>query len=213
MLLNNENVDYLLEWPAHYYEIEDINERERILQLAIEQKLDPALDEKRLLILRKRFGDHPAEKRADHFLRAWMMIQAASAGGVSFFQKKRQKKELCEYLMQLGIRTDEKQNVEKDADVEDVCGYILEEEWKNFAYTYLASCTGSRAYCSTLFGIVPIKDAAVAEKIAQDIDLVTKDYPAAFGLEEAVRPFRSIMVDAFCQYIPNGESVWKSMHE
>ena len=140
-------------------------------------------------------------------------IQAASAGGVSFFQKKRQKKELCGYLMQLGIRTDEKQNVEKDADVEDVCGYILEEEWKNFAYTYLASCTGSRAYCSTLFGIVPIKDAAVAEKIAQDIDLVTKDYPAAFGLEEAVRPFRSIMVDAFCQYIPNGESVWKSMHE
>ena len=51
MLLNNENVDYLSEWPAHYYEIEDINERERILQLAIEQKLDPALDEKRLLIL------------------------------------------------------------------------------------------------------------------------------------------------------------------
>ena len=92
MLLNNENVDYLLEWPAHYYEIEDINERERILQLAIEQKLDPALDEKRLLILRKRFGDHPAEKRADHFLRAWMMIQAASAGGVSFFQKKTQYK-------------------------------------------------------------------------------------------------------------------------
>ena len=91
MLLNNENVDYLSEWPAHYYEIEDINERERILQLAIEQKLDPALDEKRLLILRKRFGDHPAEKRADLFLRAWMMIQAASAGGVSFFQKKRQK--------------------------------------------------------------------------------------------------------------------------
>ena len=175
MLLNNENVDYLSEWPAHYYEIEDINERERILQLAIEQKLDPALDEKRLLILRKRFGDHPAEKRADLFLRAWMMIQAASAGGVSFFQKKRKKKELCGYLMQLGIRTDEKQNVEKDADVEDVCGYILEEEWKNFAYTYLASCTGSRAYCSTLFGIVPIKDAAVAEKIAQDIDLVTKD--------------------------------------
>ena len=22
MLLNNENVDYLSEWPAHYYEIE-----------------------------------------------------------------------------------------------------------------------------------------------------------------------------------------------
>ena len=212
MLLNSENVDYLSEWPAHYYEIEDINERERVLQLAIEQKLDPVLDEKRLMVLRKRFGDHPAEKRADRFLHAWMMIQAAGAGGVSIFQKKRQKKELCEYLMQLGIRTDEIKNVEKNSDVEETCGNILEEEWKNFAYTYLASCTGSRAYCSTLFGIVPIKDAAVAEKIAQDIDLVTKDYPAAFGLEEAVRPFRSIMVEAFGQYIPDGEAVWRSMH-
>lgn len=212
MVLQNENVDYLSEWPAHYYEIEDINERERILQLAIEQKLDPAGDEKRLLVLKKRFGERPAEKRADHFLRAWMMIQAASAGGVSFFQKKRQKKELCGYLAQLGIHADETQNVENAGNEENACGYVLEEEWKNFAYTYLASCTGSRAYCSTLFGIVPIKDAAVAEKIAKDIDLVTKDYPAAFGFEEAVRPFRSIMVDAFCQYIPNGESVWKSMH-
>ena len=91
MLLNNENVDYLLEWPAHYYEIEDINERERILQLAIEQKLDPALDEKRLLILRKRFGDHPAEKRADHFLRAWMMVYP-------FFRKKDRKKNFVDIL-------------------------------------------------------------------------------------------------------------------
>ena len=140
------------------------------------------------------------------------MIQATGAGGVSFFQKKRQKKELCGYFSQLGIQMEETKNVEKEPDREDACGYVLEEEWKNFAYTYLAYCTGSRAYCSTLFGIVPIKDAAVAEKIAKDIDLVTKDYPAAFGLEEAVRPFRSIMVDSFCQYVPNGEAVWKSMH-
>ena len=212
MTTQNEKTDYLSEWPAHYYEIEDINERERILKLAIEQKLDPAGDEKRLLVLKKRFGEKQAEKRADHFLHAWMMIQATGAGGVSFFQKKRQKKELCGYFSQLGIQMEETKNVEKEPDREDACGYVLEEEWKNFAYTYLASCTGSRAYCSTLFGIVPIKDAAVAEKIAKDIDLVTKDYPAAFGLEEAVRPFRSIMVDSLCQYVPNGEAVWKSMH-
>ena len=153
MLLNNENVDYLSEWPAHYYEIEDINERERILQLAIEQKLDPALDEKRLLILRKRFGDHPAEKRADLFLRAWMMIQAASAGGVSFFTEKRQKKELCGYLMQLGIRTDEKQNVEKDADVEDVCGYILEEVVEKFCIYLSGILYRKQGVLLTLFGI------------------------------------------------------------
>ena len=54
MLLNNENVDYLSEWPAHYYEIEDINERVRILQLAIEQKLDQALEESALEIIRQK---------------------------------------------------------------------------------------------------------------------------------------------------------------
>lgn len=92
MTTQNEKTDYLSEWPAHYYEIEDINERERILKLAIEQKLDPAGDEKRLLVLKKRFGEKQAEKRADHFLHAWMMIQATGAGGVSFFQKKDRKK-------------------------------------------------------------------------------------------------------------------------
>ena len=169
MTMQNEKTDYLSEWPAHYYEIEDINERERILKLAIEQKLDPAGDEKRLLVLKKRFGEKQAEKRADHFLHAWMMIQATGAGGVSFFQKKRQKKELCGYFSQLGIQMEETKNVEKEPDREDACGYVLEEEWKNFAYTYLASCTGSRAYCSTLFGIVPIKDAAVDERLPGSI--------------------------------------------
>ena len=81
--------------------------------------------------------------------------------------------------MQLGIRTDEKQNVEKDADVEDVCGYILEEEWKNFAYTYLASCTGSRAYCSTLLVSCRSKMQQLTEKIAQDIDLCDERLPGS----------------------------------
>ena len=94
MTTQNEKTDYLSEWPAHYYEIEDINERERILKLAIEQKLDPARDEKRLLVLKKRFGEKQAEKRADHFLHAWMMIQATGAGGVSFSEKKTEKRTL-----------------------------------------------------------------------------------------------------------------------
>lgn len=62
------------------------------------------------------------------------------------------------------------------------------------------------------FGTSPKKITAKQSGSGIKIDLVTKDYPAAFGLEEAVRPFRSIMVDSFCQYVPNGEAVWKSMH-
>mgnify|MGYP000907354873 CR=1 FL=1 len=73
MTTQNEKTDYLSEWPAHYYEIEDINERERILKLAIEQKLDPAGDEKRLLVLKKRFGEKPDRNLFREFTdRGWI---------------------------------------------------------------------------------------------------------------------------------------------
>lgn len=70
----------------------------------------------------------------------------------------------------------------------------------------ISSCTGSKAYCSTLFGFVPIKDAKVAEKLAAEILLVTRDYPALFDLADEFAPFRKVMIETFCQMIENGET-------
>ncbi len=215
MLMKNNaaGTNYLADWPAHYYEIEDINERQRILLLAIEKELDPEHDPLRLSLLKMRFGDTKAKERPDAFLNAFMMIKAASAAGISRLRKKRQKKELCGYLAQLGITNpaDGGESTLMPFARTEAALTVLTEEWQNFADVFLASCVGSKGYRSTLFGIVPIRESAVAEKIAADIDLVTRLYPAQFGLEEALLPFRRIMADAFCEKIENGRAYWDAL--
>lgn len=78
---------------------------------------------------------------------------------------------------------------------------VLAEEWQDFARYFLSSCTGSKGYCSTLFGIVPIRDAQIAEKIAAEISLVTREYPALLELEDAFTPLRNIMEETYQELI------------
>lgn len=52
MLLKKEiNLNYLENWPEHYYEIKDINERENILKSYIEKNPDSVDDQNRLQLL------------------------------------------------------------------------------------------------------------------------------------------------------------------
>lgn len=196
-------IDYLSDWPAHYYEIETPKQREAYLLTAMEQKLDPAHDACRLALLKKRFGTEKNGKYADNFLHAWMMIQAASASGVSFFGKKQKEKELRRLLSDLCIIDYPLETNEK--------AEVLTAEWQNFALVFLAVCAGSKSYCSTLFGIVPVKDETVAKKIAAEIDLITRKYPALFGLEDVMLPFRQIMADTFCKKIEHGSAYWNEV--
>jgi hypothetical protein len=46
----------------------------------------------------------------------------------------------------------------------------------------------------------------VAEKLAAEILLVTRDYPALFDLADEFAPFRKVMIETFCQMIENGET-------
>lgn len=195
--------NYLANWPAHYYEIEDINLRQDHLRYAIEQQLDPVYDSLRLALLLKRFGNDRNEKRPDLFLRAFMMIKAQSASGTSFLNKRRQKKELLTYLDTLGILN---YPTEPPA-----AKQVLMEEWQNFSHVFLANCAGSKSYCSTLFGMIPIKDSIVAEKIAIEIDLVTRTYPARFDLAEQMLPLRNVMADTYCKNIENGSVYWEKI--
>lgn len=58
------------------------------------------------------------------------------------------------------------------------------------------------------FGIVPIKDASVARKIAEEIDFVTRTYPQKLELADEFAPFREVMVNTYCNMIENGSSYW-----
>lgn len=136
-------------------------------------------------------------------MRAWTMIQASSAAGVSFLKKKRLTAELETYMRELCLLWDTPRSETEEK--------ILMEEWRDFARTFIASCTGSKAYCSTLFGFVPIKDTVIAEKIAAEILLVTRDYPGKLGLADTFAPFRQVMCDTYCQMIEQGETYLSSM--
>lgn len=205
MLLKKDapaKIDYLNDWPKHYYEIEDVRERKHFLSLAIENELDMPNDAYRMKLLEKRFG---TDMKSDAFMRAWMMIKASGAAGISFLNKRHLQKELKQYMNDLCLLGYQPEDEPEHA--------MRSAEWKNFAHVFLMSCTGSKTYCSTLFGIVPVKDATVAKKIAEEIDFVTRVYPAKLSLEEPFLPFREIMVRTYCETIENGDVYWRETTE
>lgn len=192
-----KQTDYLTDWPAHYYEISGGMARRDALDDIAKQGRSVPADSIRRYFCEHRFFSLNNTGNVDIFMRAWMMIKASSAAGVSFLQKKRLFRQLKNYMQDLCLLPSTPLSQEEQQ--------ILTEEWRDFACSFLSSCTGSKAYCSTLFGFVPIKDTIVAEKIAEEILLVTKNYPAKLGLSEEFAPFRQIMCDTYCQMIEQGE--------
>ncbi len=188
-----ETIDYLENWPARYYDIPSGSLRLEYIEKAKEQGLATVADTYREKLCKKRFFTNDNKGTTDGFLRAWMMIKASSAAGISFFQKKSKKRELESYMEDLCLLHYTPENSKEAA--------ILTEEWQDFARYFLSSCVGSKGYCSTLFGIVRIKDEQVAEKISAEISLVTKEYPALLGLEDAFAPLRTIMEETYQELI------------
>ncbi|MEY8393163.1 hypothetical protein D3Z36_13805 [Lachnospiraceae bacterium] len=207
MLFSTEQtkqIDYLADWPAHYYEIPTGAARKKALDDITKQGLDVPADSIRRHFCELRFFSKNKAGTIDTFMHAWMMIKSSSAAGVSFLKKKRLMRELETYMEELCLLPSTLFSQEEQQ--------ILTDEWRDFSHSFLASCTGSKAYCSTLFGFVPIKDATIAQKIAEEILLVTRDYPANFGLSEEFAPFRQIMCDTYCQTIAQGEQYLLSCH-
>ena len=85
MLLKKEiNLNYLENWPEHYYEIKDINERENILKSYIEKNPDSVDDQNRLQLLQKRFVCLKDHKRADLFMRGWINSKTLTTENIHF---------------------------------------------------------------------------------------------------------------------------------
>lgn len=192
----NEKPDYLLDWPSHYYDIPSGTKRMEFLDSAKKLGISSPADPYRIKLCKKRFFSQNKSGTVDSFMHAWMMIKASSAAGCSFLQKRRLTRELEKYMEDLCLLHYEPENDEELM--------VLNEEWSDFARYFILSCIGNKNYCSTLFGLVPIKDATVAEKIAAEIQLVTRDYPSCFGYEEEFMPLNRILRDTYCNIIEGG---------
>lgn len=196
MLLKKEiNLNYLENWPEHYYEIKDINERENILKSYIEKNPDSLDDQTRLQLLQKRFVFLKDHKRADLFMRGWINSKTLSTENIHFFNKKRIEKEFRQCLEDLCIL-----NYERSP--------ILHEEWKSFSQEFILSCIDSHSYKQVAVGIGHVSDKNVAMRIAGDIDHITKKLPASFLLEEECKELHDIMVETYQQMLENGEQYW-----
>lgn len=204
MIFKKDNItkpDYLQDWPTNYYEIETAAEKRAVLETALANHLNPPYDTYRMKLLEKRYFSHDKNGNVDAFMYAWTMIKASSSSGVSFFTKKKQLRELLSYMQDLCLIHYEPECPEEKQ--------VLTEEWASFAAQIISSNAGNRTYCSTLWGLIPMKDTLVAQKIADDIELVTQKYPSQFGYEEAFAPFHRILKDTFCQMIENGSSYFE----
>lgn len=196
MLLKKEiNLNYLENWPEHYYEIKDINERENILKSYIEKNPDSVDDQNRLQLLQKRFVCLKDHKHADLFMRGWINSKTLTTENIHFFNKKRIEKEFRQCLEDLCIL-----NYERSP--------ILHEEWKSFAQEFILSCIDSHSYKQIAVGIGHVSDKNVAMRIAGDIDHITKKLPASFLLEDECKELHDIMVETYQQMLENGEQYW-----
>lgn len=199
------------DWPAHYYEISDINLREACLLELLTQTPDSREDQIRLFLLRRRFGSSPVPERIrrgmplvinrprpDLFLRAWLMLKASCHRGSSLFGKERARTELLENLSALCIPA------VSPGPYADSAHYfpLLRAEWKNFAGVFLRTCLRDSAYRSPILGIFSLSDAQLAARIANEIDLVTQDIPASFGLAKDCISLREVMLRAHAEHFP-----------
>ncbi len=189
--------EYLADWPSHYFEIADVNEREACLKQVLKEHPDSAEDQRRLVLLQKRYGKRAKKNRGDLFMRAFMMILIASVNDFHSLNITAKEKELIQNLKQLAIL-----DFERDS--------LLEAEWTDFAEQYLNSCINSHSYRTTLFGAVTLSDETVARKIAREIDLVTRITPAAFHLDKESSLLHEIMKQAYLHRVEGGEVFWEN---
>lgn len=206
MLLKEENkeINYFENWPQHFYEIADSEKRKDVLQTAIEQKLDPKQDALRLKLFSNRYGlTKKKNTDTDNFMHAWTMIKASSAAGVSRFQKKQKQNELKKYMADLGILD----FIEAPKEEQE----IIKAEWASFTRLYITYCTNNKTYCSTLFGLISVKEETIAEKLADEIDLVTRRYPQSLNLSDFFIPFRKVVSEVYLQMIENGQKYWTNL--
>ncbi|MCR5370062.1 MAG: hypothetical protein K6E83_05080 [Clostridium sp.] len=126
-------------------------------------------------------------KKTDRFMHAWMMLKVAEQETVTFFNRRKKEEELRGLLRELCII---------DCELTDE----VREAWKTFAGDWIRSCAGSSTYRSVIFGMVNVKDDIFMQRICHDIDLVTRQIPARFHLEEACLPFREVLCEEFTSF-------------
>ena len=196
-LLNSKTAaeeKYLENWPQHYYEIKQADQKEACLKYILEKNPDSADDKRRLELLYRRYGKYPDEKR-DKFFHAWSLIKATGRETVNVFNRKIVEKEFFGYMNELFLAP-----FDRDA--------IVEEEWHAFAKQFLELSGNSPAFkTSGLLGFRKLSAEDTAFRLANDIEFITRKIPRRFQCEKEFEDFAKIMEDTFVEMTENGAEI------
>lgn len=132
----------------------------------------------------------------DPMMQAWTEILATGSMSVNFLNRAKLTRELEQSIQLFGLSTSSENAVPSS-------------ELNDFALRFLTSSVGNKAYRSTVFGLISMKDHTLALKIASEIDRVTRLIPASFHLENALAPLHTVMVQSYRSNIENGDSLWE----
>ena len=201
LLKTNKTVDetaYLENWPAHYYEIKDIDLREKLLKEKLVDNQESTDDKRRLEILERRYaGRISGGKRPDHFVGAWMNILIDGRSATTFFNKKRIERKLIQYYTDLGVLHDEHDDV-------------LLAEWKDFSELWIKMCANDRTYNSQFMGFMKLSDRSLAQKIALEMFDVTRNIPKRLGIEKEAEDLYHIFFETYRNSIEDADQILRS---
>lgn len=202
----------LADWPAHYYELTDIDLREACLLHILKEQPDSEDNKIRLMLLRRRFGSSreaqrildgaPHRRRAprpDAFLRAFILLKAGYHRGSSLLNRKREKAEFREHMRALCAP----EFWPEPFYSAECCLPLLYAEWEDLARCFIGSCARDSSYRSALFGMISVSEESMAERIRSEILLVCEEIPQQFSAAEALLPLRDIMLRVHETYFPD----------
>lgn len=192
-------------WPYEYCHMTDAIERRILLNLAIEQELDPEGNKIRLELWNRRYPN--AEKQyakgktiVDESLKAWMALDIASADVYSLFGKKKVIREARKQLEILG-----KDFVSQYGKLGEQIYY---EELYQLTWQYMRLCEDDRNYNTLLMGVGRLKPDEYANKVAQNIYRVCYKIPHVLDMQEEFSVFQKAAREAFYDMFPRYEAIY-----
>nr|WP_308519489.1 DUF6553 family protein [uncultured Stomatobaculum sp.] len=174
--------------------------RERALFLA-EYAAEPALAAEELetiellsRLLTARFGARPERRQtvSDRFLTAFMDLRVTYARDSGFLSRGKQKKEVLRAFAALLL---------PDFLIEPISEKprfpaLLSAEWRDFADTLFRSCLRDPAYRSRVFGLVPVPEEMIVQRLREELHQIMTELPARFSLQRESSVLRAVMEES-----------------
>ena len=198
-------IDYTEEWPKHYLEIRDPDEREAVLRKMLseeEEAFNEILSSDRTEAGKTETAEGPAGRSADENMRLKTLkkqVEDDRRRLLVFLKRYPEKTKrgrmrrdgfvaawmdiLITGRQGNGLFSGRRNQTRLRKDLEDLgvlnCeeDAFLHEEWENFAKAWLEMCATDRNYTTAAFGFFHLQDESIAAKIARELDDVTRKIP------------------------------------